>query len=142
MNQETKPRIAAQSARGALFQRTGWVFVTPSVLPELESFGIVQRFASSSGPYVHDVYVENGRVACSCPGWRKYAKCWHIRFVLDNSVGTGWTLGTNLVRMPTAREAAELKTPSAREQWLFGAIAIVGLEHRPGSAIRESGVVV
>lgn len=134
MTEKTETRAAPQLTRFELFERTGWMFVTVDVFPELEDLP-VQRFASKTGEFVHEVRDDRG-LACSCPGWRKYAKCWHMRWVLGQSMGTERRIGTFLRRMPAPYESALLSRDGRWHQWLDENIVVV--EPEKGSAATSS----
>lgn len=120
----------AVTAQTALFRRNGWVFLTHGVMPEIADVGTVQRFASLTTDHLHHVVIDDG-LRCTCPGWRKHGKCWHVRWVLEYNVSADWRVGTYVLKMPTTREQAELDDRSDWEDWIDEHIAIVGTEESP-----------
>lgn len=135
MEEKASVQGARRGSRFELFQRTGWVFVTADIFPQLEEIGVLQRFQSLRGEFVHEVRADDG-VYCTCPGWRKYAKCWHVRWVLAWNVGQGWTLGTYLKSMPAPYERATMDEEGGWTGWLDENIAVV--EPDSGPTARQS----
>jgi hypothetical protein len=104
------------------------VFVTPEIFgQELEELGVVQRFASLTTDHVREVRLDDG-LTCTCPGWRKYAECWHIAFVLKHNVGSNWRLGTFLKTLPSALDWQLMEGEQSKEAWLEENIAVVSVE--------------
>lgn len=115
----------------ALFRDKGWVFLTHDVMPEIAEVGIVQRFASRTTDHLHYVVLEEGAMDCTCPGWRKHGKCWHVRWVLEYNISEDWSVGTYVERLPLAREQEEMDDQDDWTEWLDDHIAVVGTEEDP-----------
>lgn len=57
-----------QQRQGEQFRERGWVFIPPHIFPEPRDLGVVQRFASTTSDYVHEVRKDDDGVNCTCPG--------------------------------------------------------------------------
>lgn len=134
MNERTQIVAAPAMSRQALHTKTGWIFVTATIFPGLEKTGVVQRFASMTTEHVHEVRIVANALGCTCPGWRKYAKCWHVRWVLANNFADLWTLGSWIGKWPSQVQGAEMSRNNQWASWLSANVAVVGREMRPAAA--------
>lgn len=109
--------------RADLFFRTGWVFATANEYPVISDVSLVQRFRARVGDFIHDVRLDSDGLGCSCPGWRKRGKCWHVRWVLRWNF-SGSELGRYLVRLPNQDDAKWCLRHSWRK-WFEDHVAVV-----------------
>lgn len=122
--------------RAELFMEKGWLFVTASEYPALRDVGLVQRFRSPCGRWIHEVRTGEG-LACTCPGWRKRGKCWHVSFVLRWNV-TGSEVGRFLTRLPNEDDALFWKRGGSPADWFEEHVAVVHCDLAPRRAAGAS----
>lgn len=122
---------APVETRADLLVRTGWIFAAPSESPGMSASEVIQKFKSKVGDYVHAVRLSDGSLSCTCPGWRKRGKCWHMHWVLRFSVAGGGELGRFLVRVPDDEDLDWCRRNGAFGAWFDDHVAVVPLELRP-----------